>query len=127
MDHRLTLQQEELLIEDALKSQPLALMPRSATVDVMTRIQHKDARPVFFTWKDALLGLVIALSLGALLFAFQNFPPLMLARLRLQGILLYQDFLINARWLVPGILFGIAAFLLVLTIPSLIQMISYKR
>ena len=119
MDHRL---KQDTQIEDALKSQPLAPMPRSITMDVMTRIQYKNTNLVFFTWKDALLGLVIALSLGALIFAFQNFPPLILARLRLQGILLYQDFLINAGWLVPSLLFGAAAFFSAMTIPSVMQM-----
>jgi hypothetical protein len=121
MDHRLTPQQEDALIEDALMSQPLAPMPRSVTVDVMARIQ-KDTRPALITWNDVVLSLVIVLSVGALFFTVQSLPPIMLAKLRIQGILLYQDYLVNARWLVPAAMFGLAAVLSALTIPSLIQM-----
>ena len=123
MDHRLTPEQEHTLqentiIEDALKSYPLAPMPRSITVDVMTRIQ-KDARPALFTWNDFALSLVIALCIGALFFTIQSLPPIMVAKIRIQGILLYQDILVNARWLFPTLLFSLAAFLSALTIPFL--------
>jgi hypothetical protein len=55
-------------------------------------------------------------------FASQQLPPIWLAKVRIQGILWYQDFLVNARWLVPAMLFSFAALLAALTIPSLIQM-----
>ena len=108
-------------IEDALASQPLAQMPRGITTDVLRRIQ-KDARPAILTWNDMILSLVIALSIAALWFAAQNLPPIVLAKIRIQGILLYQDFLVNARWLVPSLMFGLAAILAALTIPSLYRM-----
>ena len=122
MDNRLTPQQEDALIEDALNSQPLAPMPRSVTVDVMARIQV-NKRPALFTWNDLVLSLVIALSIGALFYTVQSLPPIMVAKIRIQGILLYQGFLVNARWLVPAMMFGLAAVLAGLTIPTLIQMI----
>jgi hypothetical protein len=109
---------QDALIEDVLKSQPLSEMPRSVTVDVMARIQ-KDTRPVLFSWNDLVLSFVIAFSVSALFFAMQNLPPIMIAKLRVQAILLYQDFLVNARWLVPSLLFGLAAVLSALTIPYL--------
>jgi len=118
MDNRL---KQDSQIEDALKSYPLAEMPRSVTVNVMARIQ-KDTRPKLITWNDFALSLVLALSIGAIFFTFQNLPPIMIAKLRIQGILLYQDFLVNARWLVPSLFFGFAALLSALTIPTLIQM-----
>jgi hypothetical protein len=118
MDNRLTPEQENMIVEDALKNYPLAPMPRSITVDVMTSIQ-KNTRPVLVTWNDIALSLVIALCIGAIFFTIQSLPPVMLAKIRIQGILLYQDFLVNARWLVPTLLFGIAAFLSALTIPYL--------
>jgi len=126
MDNRLTPQEQNALIEDALTSQPLASMPRSITLDVMSRIQ-KDTRPAIVTWNDFLLSLAIASSIGALWFASQNLPPILLAKIRIQGILLYQGFLVNARWLVPSIMFGLAALLAALTIPSLIQMTTNRR
>ncbi len=117
MDNHL---EQDALIEDALKSQPLAPMPRDITASVMARIQV-DQRPALVTWNDFVIALVIVLTIGALFIAAQSLPPIALAKLRIQGILLYQDFIVNARWLVPSIMFGLAALLSALTIPSLIQ------
>jgi len=117
MDNRL---KQDARVEDALKSQPLAPMPRNITVDVMARIQTSEAkRPAILTWSDFALSAVIASCIAALWFASQNLPPIMLAKIHIQGILLYQDILVNARWLVPATLFGLAAFLAALTIPYL--------
>ena len=107
MDNRL---KQDALIEDALHSQTLAPMPRSVTANVLARIQT-DKRPAFITWNDFVLSLVIALCIGALFFTLQNLPPVMLAKIRIQGILLYQDFLVNMRWLIPATFFGLAALL----------------
>jgi len=123
MDNRLT---QDALIEDTLKSQPLVPMPRSVTADVMSRIQ-KDKPPTIITWNDLVLSLVIASCIAALWFTVQNLPPIVLAKLRIQGILLYQDFLVNARWLVPSLFFGAAALLAGLTIPSLYKMTTDDR
>lgn len=117
MDNRL---KQDARVEDALKSQPLAPMPRNITVDVMARIQTSEAkRPAILTWSDFALSAVITSCIAALWFASQNLPPIMLAKIHIQGILLYQDILVNARWLVPAALFGLAAFLAALTIPYL--------
>ena len=116
-----------MLIEDALTSQPLAPMPRSITADVMARIQ-KDTRPVLLTWSDFALSLVIASCMGALWFASQNLPPILLVKLRIQSILLYQDLLVNMRWLVPALFFGAAAILAAITIPFLLkQTMDHRR
>ena len=123
MDNRL---KQDALIEDALTSQPLAPMPRSITVDVMARIQT-NARPAILTWNDFALSAVVAACIAALWFAYQNLPPILVVKVRIQGILLYQDFLVNARWLVPAALFGLAALLAALTIPTLIQMMRSIR
>jgi len=123
MDNRL---KQDILIEDALKSQSLAEMPRSVTMDVMARIQT-EKRPVLITWNDLVLSLVIALSINALFFTAQSLPPIIFAKLRIQGILFYQDILVNARWLVPSLLFGVAAFLSALTIPTLVRMTINKK
>lgn len=123
MDNRL---KQDLQIEDALKSQPLAPMPRSITMDVMARLQ-KDRRPAILTWSDFVLSSAIAACIAALWFASQNLPPILLAKIRIQGILLYQDFLVNARWLFPAAMFGLAAILAALTIPYLIQMTTDRR
>jgi len=123
MDNRL---KQDALIEDALKSYPLAPMPRDITMNVMARIQ-KNTRPAIVTWTDFALSFVITACIAAMWFATQNLPPILLAKLRIQGILLYQDFLVNARWLGPAAMFGLAVFLIALTIPALIQMMSVRR
>ena len=123
MDNRL---KQDVLIEEAFNSQPLAPMPRSVTADVMSRIQ-KDIRPAILTWNDFALSAVIAACIAALWFAYQNLPPILIAKVRIQGVLLYQDFLVNARWLVPSLFFGIAALLAALTIPALVQMMRSIR
>jgi hypothetical protein len=123
MDNRL---KQDTLIEDALQAQTLAPMPRSITADVMARIQA-DKRPVFLTWLDFALSLVIAVCVGALFLTVQSLPPIILVKLRILSILLYQDFLVNMRWLVPGFFFGVAALLSTLTLPALFKMTSDRR
>jgi hypothetical protein len=119
---------QDAQIEEALKSQPFAPMPRSITADVMARIQTVDTRrPAIITWNDFALSSVIAACIAAFWFAFQRLPPILLAKIRIQGILLYQDLLVNARWLVPAVLFALAAFLAALTIPALLRMMSEQR
>ena len=123
MDNRL---KQDALIEDALHSQTLAPMPRSVTADVMARIQT-DKRPALITWHDFGLSLVIALCVSAVFFTLQSLPPIILVKLRIQGILLYQDLLVNVRWLVPSLFFGIAALLAALTIPTLLRMTTNRQ
>jgi hypothetical protein len=117
---------QDALIEDALKSEPIAPLPRSITGDVMDRIRTKK-RPAIITWSDFGLSFVIVSCLAALWFAWQNLPPILLAKLHIQGILLYQDFLVNSRWLVPALFFGSAAVLAALTIPTLLKMTMDHR
>jgi hypothetical protein len=123
MDNRL---EQDALIEDALKSQPLAPMPRSITANVMSRIQV-EKRPALVTWNDFAIALVIALTVGAVFITIQNLPPVAVAKLRIQGILLYQAFIINANWLVPTLLFGLAVLFAGLSIPPLLKMTADRR
>ena len=118
MDNRL---EQDALIEGALKSQPLAPMPRSITANVMSRIQVEQ-RPALVTWNDFAIAFVIVLTIGALVITAQSMPALALAKLRIQGILLYQDLIVNARWLVPALLFSLAALFAGLSIPPLLKM-----
>lgn len=117
---------QDTSIESALKAEPLAQMPRSITVDVMSRIQTNQ-RPALLTWSDFILSSVIASCLAAFWFTAQHLPPILIAKLRIQGILLYQDFLVNSRWLVPSMFFGLAALLAAITIPTLIKMTMDNR
>jgi hypothetical protein len=131
MDNPLTPEQQNLLIEDVLRTHPIAPMPRDLTGDVMSRIQTIPApRPFRFSWNDVALGIVISMCIGAIWFSLNHLPPLAVAQLRKESILLYQHILVNARWLVPvsasGAMalcatfsFGLAGFLAALTIPYL--------
>ena len=123
MDNRLI---QDALIEDALKSQPLAEMPRSVTINVMSRIQN-DHRPAIFTWQDVLSGAVLALCMAALWFTYQNLPPIVLLKMHNQGILIYQALLINSRWMMPALMFGAASVLAAVTVPLLFQMLSHYQ
>jgi hypothetical protein len=120
MDNPLTPEKQNALLEDALHTYPVAQMPRDITADVMKRLQTAPPpRPFRLTWNDLFLSLVLAVCIGALWFSVQNLPPLVIAQLRKESILLYQQFLVNARWLIPVLSFGLAAFLAALTIPYL--------
>jgi hypothetical protein len=123
MDNRL---EQDAIIEDALQNYPPAPMPRDITASVMARI-HVEKRPAFVTWNDVAIALVIALVIGTLFITFQNLPPVALAKIHIQGILLYQDILVNARWLVPTVFFGFAALLAGFTLPTLIKMTVDRR
>ena len=122
MDNPLTPKQQNAVIEDALHTYPVMPMPRDITVDVMARIQVIPATPPFrLTWNDVVLGMAIAICMGAVWFSVQNLPPMAVAQIRKEGILLYQHIIVNARWLIPVLSFGLAGFFAGLTIPYLRQ------
>jgi hypothetical protein len=118
---------QDAQIEDALKSQSLVPMPRSITADVMARIQKTPAPRFTFTRNDFILAIVLTVVVSAIFFALQTLPPHVSAQLRIQGILLWQSLLVNARWLVPTLFFGLAAVLAAITLPTLYQMTMDHR
>ena len=120
MDNPLTPEQQNVLLEDALQIYPIVQMPRDITADVMARIQTAPApRPFRLTWSDFLVSLVLLICIGTVWFSLQNLPPLVIAQIRKESILLYQQILVNTRWLIPMLSFGLAAFFAALTIPYL--------
>jgi hypothetical protein len=120
MDNALTPEQQTALLEEALHTYPISPMPREITLDVMARIQSAPApRPFRLTWNDFFVSLVLAICIGAVWFSLQNLPPLVIAQIRKESILLYQQILVNARWLIPALSFAFAAFFAALTIPYL--------
>jgi hypothetical protein len=120
MDNALTPEQQTALLEEALHTYPISPMPREITLDVMARIQSvPPPRPFRLTWSDFFVGVVLATCIGAVWFSLQNLPPLVIAQLRKESILLYQQVLVNARWLIPALSFTLAAFFAALTIPHL--------
>jgi len=120
MDNSLIPGTQNAMIEDALRTYPVAPIPRGITADVMTRIKTIPApRPFRFTWNDLVLAIVFSVCIGAMWFSINNLPPLLVAQIRKESILLYQHLLVNMRWLLPVLSFGLAAFLSALTIPYL--------
>jgi len=120
MDHSLTPETPNAVIENALHTHPIAAMPRDITADVMARIKTTPApRPFHFGWSDLVLAMVFSICIGALWFSINHLPPLLVAQIRKESILFYQHLLVNIRWLLPVVFFGLAAFLSALTIPYL--------
>ena len=120
MDNPLTPEQQTALLEEALHTYPISPMPREITSGVMARIRSAPApRPFRLTWNDFFVSLVLAVCIGAVWFSLQNLPPLAIAQIRKERILLYQQILVNARWLIPVLFFALAAFFAALTVPYL--------
>jgi hypothetical protein len=101
MDDLLTPNEQDLIIEDALRTYPMATMPKSITELVLARIHTEPAPRFQLTRNDYVLTVALSLVFGAILFALQSLPPYALLQLRIQGILLWQSFLVNYRWLMP--------------------------
>ena len=122
MDSPLTSEKQNAAIDDALHTYPVMPLPRDLTGDVMARIQTLPvSRPFRLTWNDLVLGIVLSLCLGAIWFSLQNLPPLLVAQIHKESILLYQHVIVNARWLIPLISFGLAGIFAALTVPYLRQ------
>lgn len=120
MDNPLTPEKQTAVIEDALHTYPIMPIPRDITANVMSRIQRIPApRPFRLTWNDLALGIILSICIGAIWFSLYNLPPLVVAQIRKESILFYQQFIVNARWLIPVISFSLAGLLSALTIPYL--------
>jgi hypothetical protein len=127
MDNPLSPEKKNILIEDALHTYPIADMPRDITAEVISRLQTVPApRPFRLTGSDLALSLVIALCMGAVWFSVFNLPPIVAAQIRKESLLFYQHLIVNARWLIPTISFGLAGLLAALTIPYLRQELMKK-
>ena len=101
MDNLLIPNEQDHLIEDALRSYPLAQMPKDITETVVARIRNQPAPHFQIARTDYLMAIVLTLALGGIIIGFQFLPPIVLQQLRIQGILLWQSFLVNYRWLLP--------------------------
>lgn len=126
MSDRLTPTPDQL-VEKALRSHPVAPMLRSVTGDVMARIQGTPPPRFQFTRNDYLLTLILTIVFSSIVFGLQFLPGHIVLQLRIQSILIWQSLLVNARWLVPGLFFGLAGVLAALTLPSLVKMTMDNR
>lgn len=120
MDNPLTPEKQNAVIEDALQTYPVMPMPRDITEDVIARIEILPVpRPFRLTGYDLALGIILSMCVGAIWFSAYNLPPIVMAQIRKESILLYQHIIVNSRWLIPAFSFVLAGFLSTLTIPYL--------
>ena len=127
MDNPVTPKNQDMLLEDALRTYPMASMPRDITADVMVRLKSAPVpRPFRLAWSDLLLGIVLSLCVAAIWFSWSQLPPLVVAQIRKESVLFYQYLLVNARWLIPMTSFALAGFLAALTLPYLKQELLKK-
>ena len=101
MDNPLIPSEQNEIIEDALRSYPVVQMPKDITELVLARMSSEPAPRFQITYSDYLLAIVFTLVLGTIISSFQFLPPIALLQMRIQGILLWQSFLVNYRWLLP--------------------------
>ena len=120
MDKPLTSEKQNASLEDALHTYPIIPIPHDMTVQIMSQIQANPMQArLRLNWNDVILSTVIAICVGALWFSVENLPPLIVAQIRKETILFYQQILVNARWFVPALSFGLAVFFVALSIPIL--------
>ena len=119
MDNPLTSKDE--MIEDALHTYPLAPLPIDLTSAVMSRIRATSAPRFRLTWVDAALSLALTLSLLAAWIGLQSLPAPVLIQIRIQGILLWQRFLVNAEWLLPSVSILLGGALGLLAVMNLLR------
>ena len=86
MDNLLTPNEQEHLIDDALRSYPLVKMPRDITESVMARLSSEPTLRFQITRSDYILALVLTLVLGGIILGFQFLPPIVVLQLRIQGV-----------------------------------------
>ena len=124
MDNLLAPNEQDQLIEDALRSYPYAKLPEDITEYVMTRLYNEPAPRFQLTRMDYLLAIIVTLVLGAIILGFRFLPPIVLLQLRIQGILLWQSFLVNYRWFLPLTSITIGTFLAGF---AFYQLLRYQR
>ena len=124
MDNLLTPNEQDQMIEDALHSLPLAIMPRDITESVMTRLYNEPAPRFKITHTDYILAIVLTLVLGGVILGFQFLPPIVVLQLRIQGILLWQSFLVNYHWFLPLTSITLGTFLAGF---AFYQLLRYQR
>ena len=124
MDRLLTPDEQDHVIEDALRSYPLAQMPRDITESVMVRLRNEPAPRFQLTRTDYILAIVLTLVLGGIILGFQSLPQIVLLQLKIQGILLWQSFLVNYRWFLPSTSIVLGTFLAGI---AFYQLLRYQR
>lgn len=127
MDNPLTPKRQNIAIDDAFHTYPLASMPRDITAAVMSRIQTiPTTRPFRLTWTDLVLIFVLSLSVAAIWFSAYHLPPIIVAQIRKETILFYQYLLVNEGWFIPVVFIALAGILSAFALPYLKQELTRK-
>ena len=121
MDHLLTPDEQDHLIEDALRSYPLAQMPKDITESVIVRLSNEPAPRFQLSRTDYILTIVLTLVLGGIILGFQFLPQIVLLQLKIQGMLIWQSFLVNYRWLLPVTSIILGTFLIGIAFQQLLH------
>jgi len=121
MDNNLTPEQKDEIIENTLQELPLAPLPRDLTDGVMAQVKTTSPPRFRLTWADVMLSLVISLCIFAIWIGLQSLPPLVLLKLRIQGILLWQRLIVNAYWLIPSTSISVGVGLAFIALANLRQ------
>lgn len=124
MDNLLTPNEPDQIIDDALRSFPMAKMPRDITESVMLQLYSEPAPRFHLTRTDFILAVVFTLVLGAIILGFQFLPAIVILQLRIQGVLLWQSFLVNYRWFLPLTSIVLGTFLAGI---AFYQLLRYRR
>lgn len=119
MDENLIPEQKDDAIESFLRELALAPMPLDLTPAVMANIRTSAPVRYRLTRNDIILSVVISLSILALWIGLQSLPALVLLKLRIQGILLWQRLIVNADWLIPSVSFAVGIGLIFLILLNL--------
>ena len=124
MDSLLTPNEQDQIIEDALRAYPLAKIPRDITESVLVQLYNEPVPRFHITHRDFILAIVLTLVLGGVILGFQFLPPIVVLQLRIQGILLWQSFLVNYRWFLPLTSIMLGTFLAGI---AFYQLLRYRR
>jgi hypothetical protein len=119
--------QVHAVVESALQSYPLTKAPAGLYANVMARVQALPrlvtVRPKFqFPWLELLVSLILPVMMGMIWLVWLILPPVYLARLRVQGLIVWQQVGLMGQgemlaWLLPlGLLLAVICFGLAATL-----------
>jgi hypothetical protein len=99
------------IVEAALQTYPRVQAPPRFAVRVMARVQARPGRlvtrPKFqFPWLELLVSFILAVTVGIVWVVWPNLPPVYLAQLRIQVLIVWQQMGLLGRgellaWLIP--------------------------
>jgi hypothetical protein len=113
--------QAHAIVEAALQTYPRVQAPSRFAVRVMARVQAKPGRAVTrpkfqFPWLELLVSMILAVTVGIVWLVWPILPPVYLAQLRIQGLIMWQQVGLLGRgemlaWLIPLVMLLSAVFL----------------